>query len=55
MEDSYKLIDSIPQQLGLKDIGPLPDADSEVVQQDLEFWREHLVEPCFAVVTAVKG
>jgi toxoflavin synthase len=55
MEDSYKLIDDIPRRLGMIDFKTVPDAESDVVKEDLEFWQEHLSEPCFAVVTATRA
>lgn len=55
MEDSYKLIDDIPRQLGLTNISTVPDADSEVIKADVDFWRDHQQEPCFAVVVATKS
>ena len=52
MEDCYKMIDDIPRQLGLTDFGTVPDIESDVVKSDPKFWKDHLEEPGFAVVTA---
>ncbi|GAB1315613.1 S-adenosyl-L-methionine-dependent methyltransferase [Madurella fahalii] len=54
MEDSYKMINDIPRQLGFTDFICIPDADSDVVKKDPQFWKEHLDNPMFAVVTAKK-
>ncbi|KAH7072068.1 S-adenosyl-L-methionine-dependent methyltransferase [Paraphoma chrysanthemicola] len=55
MDDSYKMIDEIPRQLGMIDIAKMPDKESETIKSDPEFWQEHLNEPGIAVVIATKG
>jgi SAM-dependent methyltransferase len=55
MDDSYKMIDEIPRQLGMTNIAKVPDEDSETVKRDLDFWKEHLDQPGVAVVTAIKS
>jgi predicted RNA methylase len=55
MEDSYNMTDAIPRQLGMMGFGTVPKLETEVVKRDLEFWREHLDEPEFAVVTATRA
>lgn len=54
MEDSYNMVDDIPRQFGMTDFAKVLDAESETVKKDLDFWKEHLDEPCFAVITATK-
>jgi SAM-dependent methyltransferase len=55
MDDSYRMIDNIPRQIGMTNISKVLDEESETVKADPEFWREHLNEPHFAVVTATKS
>jgi hypothetical protein len=33
----------------------MPELETRFIQADLEFWAEHLDEPEFAVVTAVRS
>lgn len=54
MEDSFKMINSIPQELGIVDFETIPPAEAEVVKNDPEFWEEHVKKPLFAVVVARK-
>jgi SAM-dependent methyltransferase len=54
MEDSYNMTNEVPRKLGITDFEALPAEESEVVTKDPEFWKEHLEEPLFAVVTARK-
>jgi hypothetical protein len=54
MEDSYGMINEIPRQLGLTDFETIPVDEMEVITKDPEFWKEHLDEPLFAVITARK-
>ena len=55
MEDSYSMANAIPGGFGIADFKTIPAEESEVVKGDPEFWKEHLAEPLFAVVTATKG
>jgi SAM-dependent methyltransferase len=55
MDDSYKLIDSIPRQLGMTNIKKLPEEETEIVKADPGFWKEQLDKPHFAVVTAIRS
>jgi SAM-dependent methyltransferase len=55
MEDSYAMINDIPRELGLVDFKAVSEKDSEVIAQNPEFWKEHLEEPLWAVITARKA
>lgn len=55
MRDSYNLQDEIARELGMTGFGTVPKRETEEVRRNVEFWREHLEEPEFAVVTAVRG
>ncbi len=54
MEDSYSRTDAIARKLGMTNFRSMPELETRVVQADLEFWREHLDTPEFAVVTALR-
>jgi len=54
MHDSYAMVNAIPAELGMADFKMIPAEDAQVVKEDLAFWKEHLAEPLFAVVTAIK-
>jgi toxoflavin synthase len=54
MRDSYDMINKIPQELGMENFEAIPAEDMEIVKGDLEFWKEHLEEPLFSVITATK-
>lgn len=55
MEDSYNRTDAIARKLGMTNFGSMPELETQVVQADLGYWREHLDEPEFAVVTAFRS
>ena len=55
MEDSYARINAIPKEMGLKDFQTVPTEEAEIVKKDKEYWQEHLDQPLFAVMTAVKA
>ncbi|KAK0654924.1 S-adenosyl-L-methionine-dependent methyltransferase [Cercophora newfieldiana] len=55
MEDCYSLRDEIGREAGMVGFGRVEERGTRVVREDVEFWREHLEEPEFAVVTAVRG
>jgi SAM-dependent methyltransferase len=55
MEDSYNMVDAIAKKLGMGDFATVPELETKIVQGNLEFWNEHLIEPEFAVVTAQKS
>jgi SAM-dependent methyltransferase len=54
MEDSYGMVNDIPRRFGVVDFETVPAEDTRVIREDLEFWKEHLERPLFAVVTARK-
>ena len=54
MEDSYKMINSVPIKLGFTNFETIPAADMDVVKENPEFWKRHLEDPLFAVITADK-
>ncbi|KAH8897465.1 S-adenosyl-L-methionine-dependent methyltransferase [Thozetella sp. PMI_491] len=54
MEDSYAMVNDIPRQLGFPSFETIPDKDMDAIKEEPEFWKNHLDEPLFAVVTAKK-
>jgi len=54
MRDSYEMVNSIPTEFGMTDFKTVPAEEADIVKGDMEFWKEHLTEPLFAVVTAIK-
>jgi len=55
MADSYDMINAIPRELGMVDFETVPTEEMDIVRKDPEFWRQHMEEPLFAVVTARRG
>jgi len=55
MRDSFDMINEIPTGLGMVDFGVVPAEETETIKKDPAFWKEHLEEPLFVVVTARKA
>lgn len=55
MDDSYKLIDSIPRQFGMTNIEKLPEEMTDIVKADPQFWKEQVDKPHFAAIIAIRS
>ncbi|KAK0639614.1 hypothetical protein B0T16DRAFT_395311 [Cercophora newfieldiana] len=54
MEETYKLEDTIPRELGLVGIEAVNPEETEVVKGDVEFWKDFVADPNLTVVVMGK-
>jgi len=55
MESSYSLSDDIAHERGLVDFQVIRPEETELVQNDSEFWQDYIKDPNFVVVVAKKA